>query len=89
MDIIEIQKMVFVYNAVLSGWSVRLIDNNKFEFKKDRRNQEFDLDDYLRGFVAANLSVDSLRPNTSPASQPMSSPETTSSSTLSEDGDTT
>lgn len=86
MDIIEIQKMVFVYNAVLSGWSVRLIDNNKFEFKKDRRNQEVNLEDYLRGFVAANLSVDSIR-NT-PASTPSSS-ETTSRSTLSEDGSPT
>lgn len=65
-DIVQIQKMVFVYNAILAGWSVKMIDNDKFEFSKDRTNQEVNLEDYLRRFIAHNLNIDSM--NTSPTS---------------------
>lgn len=64
IDIIKIQKMVFVFNAILAGWTVRMIDENTFEFKKDRRNQEVNLDNYLRRFVIHNLSIDSISSNT-------------------------
>lgn len=59
-DIVQIQKMVFVFNAILAGWTVRMIDENTFEFKKDRTNQEVNLDDYLRRFVMHNLSIESI-----------------------------
>ncbi|MHA2404368.1 MAG: hypothetical protein ACXADH_15325 [Candidatus Kariarchaeaceae archaeon] len=59
-DIVQIQKMVFVFNAILAGWTVRMIDENTFEFKKERINREVDLDDYLRRFVMHNLSIESI-----------------------------
>ena len=52
--------MLFVFNAVLSGWTVKMVDNDKFEFKKDRKNQEVNLDNYLRTFIVENLSVDNI-----------------------------
>ena len=64
-DIVQIQKMVFVFNAILAGWTVRMIDENTFEFKKDRQNQEVNLDSYLRRFVLHNLSIDQV--NQSPS----------------------
>lgn len=32
----DIQKMVFIYNALNDGWTVKKIDNNKFELLKDK-----------------------------------------------------
>ena len=59
-EMIYLQKMLFVFNAVLSGWTVKMVDNDKFEFKKDRTNQEVNLDNYLRTFIVENLSVDNI-----------------------------
>ena len=59
-DIVHIQKMIFVFNALLSGWSVKMLDNNTFEFKKERNNQEVNLDSYLKTFLIENLSVDNI-----------------------------
>ena len=59
-DILQVQKMLFVYNAVLSGWSVRKVGNGKFEFKKDSSNREVNLEHYLRRFVINNLNIDSI-----------------------------
>lgn len=59
-DIVQIQKMVFIYNAVLAGWTVRMLDENTFEFQKNRNNQSVNLDEYLRRFVSSNLNIDSL-----------------------------
>ena len=60
IDLLQIQKMVFVFNAVLAGWSVRMIDADKFEFCKDATNREVNLEEYLRRFVANNMSIECL-----------------------------
>jgi len=59
-EIVHLQKMLFVFNALLSGWTVKMVGDNTFEFKKDRKNQEVNLDNYLRTFVIQNLSVDNI-----------------------------
>lgn len=58
-----LQKMVFIYNALLKGWTVRMLENDKFEFVKDTESikREVDLTDYLRKFVLYNLNIDNLR----------------------------
>jgi|SaaInlStandDraft_1057018.scaffolds.fasta_scaffold01141_11 hypothetical protein len=63
-NIINIQKMVFIYNALLSGWSVKMIENNTFEFNKNRQNRELDLDN-LANFMLQNLNVDNIKKNVS------------------------
>jgi hypothetical protein len=40
-----------------------MVGSNTFEFKKDRKNQEVNLDNYLRRFVIQNLSVDNISNN--------------------------
>lgn len=59
-EIVRLQKMLFVFNALLSGWTVKMVGNDTFEFKKDRKNQEVNLDNYLKTFVIQNLNVDNI-----------------------------
>lgn len=64
-NIVNIQKMVFIYNALLSGWTVKMLEDNKFEFKKKKENKELNLDNYLATFLSENLNVDNIRKNVS------------------------
>jgi len=63
-DMLIIQKMVFVYNAVLKGWTVRKIEGerDKFEFTKDLNSekQQVNLEDYLRRFIIYNLNIENV-----------------------------
>jgi hypothetical protein len=49
----DIQKMVFIYNALNDGWTVKKIDNNKFELLKDKEKikKEIILDECIKNFV--------------------------------------
>ena len=53
IDYNDIQKMVFIYNALNDGWTVRKIDNNKFELLKDKEKikKEIILDECIKNFV--------------------------------------
>ncbi len=51
-------KMIFIYNAVNKGWSVKKLDNNMFEFKK--RNDQL-LRNCLLRFIQYNFNLDQLR----------------------------
>jgi hypothetical protein len=60
---INLQKMVFIYNAVQSGWVVKKKDNNTFEFRKTKSNliKEIDLDDnQLINFIEKNKKIDEV-----------------------------
>ena len=37
IDMISIYKMSFIYNSILNGWTVRKLENNKFEFDNKKR----------------------------------------------------
>jgi len=62
LNLMSLHKMLFIYNAVLNGWTVKLLPNNKFEFKKrkDNAKKEIYLDSYLKKFVSNNLNIDSI-----------------------------
>lgn len=49
----DIQKMVFIYNALNDGWTVKKIDINKFELLKDKGKikKEIMLDECIKNFV--------------------------------------
>ena len=57
-DMLTLQKMKFIYNAIQDGWIVRKIDDKKIEFKRDNDNvvKEYILDDYLKNFITDNLT---------------------------------
>ena len=59
-DMINLQKMVFIYNSVMAGWTVRKIDNNNFEFIKKSNSdikKEINLETYLKKFINYNLTM--------------------------------
>ena len=62
LNIIEFQKMIFIYNALKDGWSVKMINNGKYEFKKSKSNikKELLLEDYLKKFIEYNLNINNI-----------------------------
>ena len=62
IDLVELQKMIFIYNALKTGWSVKMLNEGKFEFKKSKNNikKEVFLDDYLKKFIQFNLNIENL-----------------------------
>jgi hypothetical protein len=62
LDLVELQKMIFIYNALKTGWSVKMLKEGKFEFKKSKNNikKEILLDDYLKEFIQHNLNIENL-----------------------------
>ena len=60
----EIQKKIFVYNSILSGWTVKKLENNKFEFTKnindENQRQEILLEDYIKNFIRYNLNINNI-----------------------------
>ena len=62
LNIIEFQKMIFIYNALKDGWSVKMINNGKYEFKKSKSNikKELLLEDYLNKFIEYNLNINNI-----------------------------
>jgi hypothetical protein len=59
----EIQKMVFIFNAVNDGWTVKKLDVDTYEFNMDKEKikKEIILDDYLKKFIKNNLDVEKLK----------------------------
>lgn len=60
----EIQKMVFIYNAINDGWSVKKIEKSKYEFTKELNNfknkKEINFENYLKKFLLFNMSIENL-----------------------------
>ena len=57
LDQKNLYKMYFIFNAILEGWTVRKINNNKFEFinKIEKCKKEIYLENYVNTFVTENL----------------------------------
>ena len=62
LDLLSLHKMLFIYNAILNGWTVKLLSKNSFEFKKNKSavKKEIYLDDFLKTFVKNNLNIDHI-----------------------------
>lgn len=61
INVIQIQKMVFIYNAIIEGWTVKMLDKDRFEFQKDRKKiKNINLEDYLRKFLLFNLNINNI-----------------------------
>ena len=60
IDNIKFQKMMFLYNALNDGWTVKK-KNGSYIFKKDHeRKKEVFLDTYLTTFMKDNLDIRNL-----------------------------
>jgi len=60
MDSSQFQKMVFLYNAIQDGWTVKKQNESYVFRKKHEGKQEVFLDTYLSTFVKSNLDMCTL-----------------------------
>ena len=63
IDLVNLHKMIFIYNAVLSGWTVKKVATDKFEFMKsldESTKREVNLSDYIRKFILYNLNLENM-----------------------------
>lgn len=55
-EIVDLQKMIFIYNALEKGWSIKKIKDDKFEFKKPKGSEILE----LNNFIENNLNIDNI-----------------------------
>lgn len=48
----HLERMLYIYNCIMDGWTVRKIDHHTFEFKKDRQQEIRDI--YKRFFSTSD-----------------------------------
>ena len=53
---IELQKMLFINNAIDAGWAVKKRNDKYFFSKKHENKKEVYLDTYLQKFIESNLA---------------------------------
>ena len=58
----ELYKMIFIYNTLINGWTVKMLEENKFQFTntdKGIRNKYFSKS-FLNDFVENNFVIDDI-----------------------------
>ena len=63
IDLIKLQKMTLLYNALEKGWSIKN-SGNCYVFKKKHNNEkEVYLESYLKRFMVENLDINQILGN--------------------------
>lgn len=57
IDCVKLHKMIFIYNAVQSGWEVKMNNGSYIFCKKHEGKKEIYLDSYLQSFVNSNMDI--------------------------------
>jgi hypothetical protein len=57
VDVVKMQKLLFIYNALETGWSVRKRANKFIFTKKHEGKKEVYLEEYLQNFIATNMAL--------------------------------
>lgn len=54
----DIQKMLFIFNALNDGWTVKKLNDDRFEFNKDNENitKEVDLEECIKKYIRYNIT---------------------------------
>jgi hypothetical protein len=55
LDKIKMHKMVFIYNALDNGWTIKKKHNKFFFYKNHEGKKEVLLDSYLIDFIKSNI----------------------------------
>ena len=55
IDNFELQKMIFINNALEQGWKIEKTDNKYIFTKKHENLRQYYLDNYLSHFISQNL----------------------------------
>ena len=57
IDNIKFQKMIFIFNALEEGWSIKKKEDSFIFTKKHEGKKEVFLDSYLTNFMKSNLDL--------------------------------
>jgi hypothetical protein len=60
LDSVKLQKMVFLYNALENGWTIKKKKDLYIFTKNHEGKKEVYLDDYLKRFMKENFSIKNL-----------------------------
>jgi hypothetical protein len=60
IDLIKLQKLSFIYNAIEAGWSVKKLEDKYIFSKKHEGKKEVYLETYLQKFVESNLKMKNI-----------------------------
>lgn len=60
IDLIKLQKLSFIYNAIDAGWSVKKLEDKYIFSKKHEGKKEVYLETYLQKFVESNLKMKNM-----------------------------
>jgi len=62
IDVIQLQKMVLIYNSLENGWTVKKhLEKDVYIFTKNHGGKkEVYLDSYLRRFMENNFNIDKI-----------------------------
>ena len=60
INMITLQKMTLIFNALNSGWSVKKNKEKYIFYKQHKGEKEIFLDSYLARFLETNLCIDKL-----------------------------
>jgi len=57
LDNLIVQKMIFINNALDSGWSIKKVEEKYIFSKRHENKREVYLDSYLENFLNANMNI--------------------------------
>ena len=60
IDNIKFQKMVFLYNALDNGWSIKKRKDSYIFTKNHEQKKEVFAEEYLSSFMKENLNINNL-----------------------------
>jgi len=63
VNMVQLQKMAFLFNAVENGWTINKKKNLYIFSKNHEGKKEVHLDSYLARFMKANLDLNSITNN--------------------------
>tara|TARA_Y100000389_G_C17356410_1_gene461331 strand:- start:121 stop:345 length:225 start_codon:yes stop_codon:yes gene_type:complete len=61
IDCILLQKMIFIYNALDKGWTIKKKKNTYVFTKNHEGKKEVMLEDYLKRFMIENLDINKIK----------------------------
>jgi hypothetical protein len=60
VNIVQLQKMAFLFNALENGWTIKKKKDCYVFSKKHNGQKEVYLDSYLKRFMVSNLDLNSI-----------------------------
>lgn len=56
----ELYKMIFIYNTLLNGWNVKMLDKNQFQFTNSNKDirKKYLSKTFLKDFIDKNMNIE-------------------------------